>query len=317
MNRRPFRLYASARPGGRLALSVAMIGTAFSAVLNKYALGEGLHPVFINAIRLGLAVFIMLLYSLIRNGKLAISVPRPEFFWSLVSGALLAAHFVCWVYALKLTDALAATAIWSTYLFFTALGSMAFLKERIPGAAFGAMALAFLGVLVCNLGWSGTKFSGNLFALGAAVAQAGYFLCGRRVRRSTDTYSYTFVVYAAAFLLLLSAAFVLRLPLQGMTPPALSAAAGLAVFCTLMGHTLCSYALKSLSATTVSVGMLTEVVTGPLAVFLLLREAPGKFTLIGGAVILVAVAWYFLIDRGGKMDGSRTPDNQQNKGGAR
>ena len=311
MHRRPFRFRASGSPGGRIALSVAMIGTAFSAVLNKFALGEGLHPVWINALRLGLAVFFMFAFTLIQKRNFTISIPRRELSWSLASGALLAAHFVCWVYALKLTDALAATAIWSTYLFFTALGSMIFLKERIPVAAFGAMALAFVGVLVCNLGWSEARFSGNLFALGAAVAQAGYFLCGRRVRKNTDTFSYTFVVYGAAFLLLLAAALILRLPVRGMTPPALSAVVGLTVLCTLLGHTLCSYALKSLSATTVSVGMLTEVVTGPLVVFLLLHESPGKFTLIGGAVILIAIAWYFLIDRRSETRCARCPADIQ------
>jgi drug/metabolite transporter (DMT)-like permease len=282
--------------GGRLALSVAMLGTAFSAVLNKIALGEGLHPVIINALRLGLSVVMMLIYSLVRRRSLPVVMSRRDLLWSLASGALLAAHFVCWVYALKLTDALAATAIWSTYLFFTALGSMLFFKERIPITAFGAMALAFFGVMVCNMGWNEVRLSGNLFALGAAVAQAGYFLCGRQVRKRTDTFSYTFVVYAAAFLLLLAAALILRLPTIGMTPLALGAVAGLTVFCTLLGHTLCSYALRSLGATTVSVGMLTEVITGPLVVFLLLHESPGNFTLIGGAIILIAVAWYFLMD---------------------
>jgi len=89
---------------------------------------------------------------------------------------------------------------------------------------------------------------------------------------------------------------IARLPAEGMTPPALAASLGLAVLCTLLGHTLASYALKSLSATTVSVGMLAEVITGPLLVFLVLGEAPGRYTLIGGAVILAAVAWYFWLD---------------------
>ena len=87
-----------------------------------------------------------------------------------------------------------------------------------------------------------------------------------------------------------------RSPAEGMAPSALSAAFGLAVLCTLMGHSLASYALKSLSATTVSIGMLAEVITGPLLVFLIMGEAPGRFTLIGGAMILLAVAWYFWLD---------------------
>ncbi len=281
---------------GKLALGVAMLGTAFSSVLNKFALGEGMHPIWINAYRLGFALVLMLAYALVRRQPLHVRMPRRQFLLSMLSGVLLAAHFACWVFALKYTDALAAAAIWSTYLFFTALGAMFLLKERVPAAAFLAMAAAFAGVLVCNLGWSETKVSGNLFALGAALTQAGYFMCGRFVRRTSDNFSYTLVLYAVAFLALVLTGLIARLPAEGMTPPALAASLGLAVLCTLLGHTLASYALKSLSATTVSVGMLAEVITGPLLVFLVLGEAPGRYTLIGGAVILAAVAWYFWLD---------------------
>jgi len=289
---------------GRLALGVAMVGIAFSAVLNKAALGLGMHPIWLNALRLGFALVLMALYALIRTRSLAVRISRRELALSVVSGSLLAVHFVCWVYALKLTDALAAATIWSTYLFMTALSSWALLKERLPRAAFYAMGLAFAGVLVCNLGWNASKVSGNLFALGAAASQAGYYLCGRLVRRRTDNFSYTMVAYLSAFLLLVLTALGLRLPAQGMVPPAIAATFGLAVLCTLMGHSLANYALKSLSATTVSIGMLTEVVTGPLMVFLLMGEAPGRYTLLGGGIILAAVAWYFRIDRRARAGGA-------------
>ena len=281
---------------GKLALGVAMSGTAFSSVLNKFALAAGMHPIWINAFRLGFALLLMVCFALIGRQPLYVKMPRRELSLSVLSGLLLAAHFTCWVYALKYTDALAAAAIWSTYLFMTALGSMLLLKERIPAAAFAAMVLAFAGVLVCCIGWSATQLSGNLFALGAALTQAGYFMCGRFVRRNVDNFSYTLVLYGASFAALMAVGFLTRLPATGMMPSTLSAALGLAVLCTLMGHSLANYALKTLSATTVSVGMLAEVITGPLLVFLIMGQAPGRYTLIGGALILIAVAWYFWID---------------------
>lgn len=281
---------------GKLALGVAMIGTAFSSVLNKFALGEGMHPMWINAQRLGFSILLMVAYALITRQPVYVRMPRREFRLSLLSGLLLGAHFACWVFALKNTDALAAATIWSTYLFFTALGAMFLFKERVPAAGFLAMALAFAGVLVCNLGWSKTGTLGNIFALGASLTQAGYFMCGRFVRRKVDNFSYTLVLYVAAFLATLITALAARLPLEGFSPATVGAALGLAVMCTLMGHSLASYALKSLSAATVSIGMLAEVITGPLLVFLIMGEAPGRYTLLGGAMILSAVAWYFWMD---------------------
>ena len=281
---------------GKLALGVAMIGTAFSSVLNKFALGEGMHPMWINAQRLGFTLLLMVAYALVTRQPLYVRMPRREFKLSLLSGLLLAGHFALWVFALKNTDALAAATIWSTYLFFTALGAMFLFKERVPVAGFLAMGLAFMGVLVCNLGWSRTGTLGNIFALGAALTQAGYFMCGRFVRRKVDNFSYTLVLYAAAFLATLITALAARLPLGGFSPATVGAALGLAVMCTLMGHSLANYALKSLSAATVSIGLLAEVITGPLLVFLIMGEAPGRYTLLGGTMILVAVAWYFWTD---------------------
>jgi drug/metabolite transporter (DMT)-like permease len=290
----------------RIALGVAMASASFSAVLNKFALNAGLHPLWLNALRLGFTLMLMLIFALVRRCARGpkdredapqLRPSRREAALSVASGGFLAAHLACWVYALKLTDALAATTIWSTYLFFAALGSVWLLKERIPRAGYAAMALALVGVAVCNLGWNGARASGNLWALGAAVTQAAYFLCGRTVRRKADTFSYTLTVYLTAFVLLVLAALALRLPFGGVSGTSLASTFALAVVSTLMGHTLCSYALKGLSATTVSTGMLTEVVGGPLVVFLLLGEAPGAFTLIGGAVIAAAVVWYFWIER--------------------
>jgi drug/metabolite transporter (DMT)-like permease len=287
---------ASGELKGKLALGVAMIGTAFSSVLNKFALGEGMHPMWINAQRLGFSLLLMVAYALITRQPLYVRMPRREFRLSLLSGLLLAAHFTCWVYALKYTDALAAATIWSTYLFFTALGAMLLFKERVPAAGFLAMALAFAGVLVCNMGWTKTSTLGNLFALGASLTQAGYFMCGRFVRRKVDNFSYTLVLYAASFVATLLTALAARLPLQGFSTATVGAALGLAILCNLMGHSLANYALKSLSAATVSIGMLAEVITGPLLVFLIMHEAPGCYTLLGGAMILIAVAWYFWMD---------------------
>jgi len=89
----------------------------------------------------------------------------------------------------------------------------------------------------------------------------------------------------------------MRLPVGGLTIVSMSSIVGLAVFSTLLGHTMCNYALKTVSATTVSTVMLTEVVTGPLMVFFLLHQAPGRNTLYGGAVILMAVAWYMIKEK--------------------
>ncbi|MDL2206220.1 DMT family transporter [Eubacteriales bacterium OttesenSCG-928-N13] len=281
----------------RLALALAAFSAAFSAVFNKFALGQQMHPIWINVVRLGFALLIMILLGIIKPaGEGKAPLTRRTRMLSALSGILLAAHLLCWVYALQLTDALAATTIWSTYLFMAALGSVLLLHEQLPRIVYLPMALAVLGVVICGNGMDSGSMSGNLFALGAAVTYAAYLLCGRVVRRSTDTFRYTMTVYSVALGTLLLCALLLRVPTSGFNLISLGSTLGLAVFSTLLGHSMVSYSLKSISATTVSTVMLTEVITGPILVFLLLGEAPARSTLIGGAVILIAVVWYLWID---------------------
>lgn len=279
---------------GVMALCVGALGIAASSVLNKLALAAGLHPIWVNVFRMGLSVLVMLPFFLRKRGavRALFHAPRREALLMLLSGVMLAIHFATWTTALKHADSVVAVTIWSTFSLMTVVGSSVLLHEKTPLPALLGLLLAVAGVGVCAVGASGSQLLGVFMALCAAVTQAVYTLCGRMVRRRIDTMPYTMAVYSLALLCLLLFATVLRLPMDGITSAGVGWAFALAVFCTLGGHSMQSFALKFFKAPTVSAAILTEVFTGPLLVLIFLGERPKLVSLIGGAVILIGVAWY-------------------------
>lgn len=282
------------KPGrGRLALLACVAGISVSASLNKLAIGAGMHPIWINALRLGIAVAVMLPFF-IRKGHMAVvaGLPGKERWLMALSGLMLAVHFASWTAALSYADSVMVATIWSTFSLMTVLGSALLLHERTPLPAVLGILVATLGVGISAVGASGMQLLGAVLALLAALSQAVYTLCGRMVRRRVDTLPYTMVVYTLAFVCLLLCALLLRIPPTGMGPQGIGAVVALALICTLGGHSMQNYALRYIKAPTVSAAMLTEVFTGPLLVYLFFGEVPNLASVIGGVVILLGVLWY-------------------------
>lgn len=110
---------------GTLALLVCVVGCAASTTLNKLAMAAGLHPLWINALRMGIAVLIMLPFFF--KGKQPFApfrrLSRMDSGLTLLSGILLGIHFFTWVTALKYADSVIAATAWSTFCLMTVVGS--------------------------------------------------------------------------------------------------------------------------------------------------------------------------------------------------
>lgn len=287
-----------AKPG-IIALAIGVFGVSCASLLYKLSFATGLHPLWVNLIRLFFTLLIMSPVTLLsaKKRKNLKHVTKNGFLISALSGTLLAFHFTAWAMALDNTDVFAASAIWGTYLLMTAVLSSLILHEKTSRAALLGLVIATLGVVVCNLGGGTGKLSGNLLALLAAFLQALYTLCGRKARAKMDTNSYTTILYSFTFFWMAIIALVSGIKPTGFQPQNLLWALGLAVFATLLGHTMLNKALKYMKAPTVSAAMMTTVITGPLVVFMVLGEAPSKNTFIGGCIILAGLALYMVMER--------------------
>ena len=67
---------------------------------------------------------------------------------------------------------------------------------------------------------------------------------------------------------------------------------GMAVFCTLMGHSVYSWGLKYLPASFIATAKLVEPVFAAVWGLILFRERPALLVVAGGAVVILGIALY-------------------------
>ena len=272
-------------------LMLGVVGISMSAVLVRYSQA----PSVVTAVyRLGWTLLLLLPTLLLRHRAELRRVTGRDVLLCALSGVCLALHFLTWFESLKWTGLAVSTVLVSTEVIFTALGFALFLKGRIPPLGVAAILLAFGGsALLALAGGDGRAvLYGNLLALAAAVFVSIYTLIGRVQRAALSTTVYTFLTYLACFAALLAMALTSRTPLTGYGGRELLIGLGLAVLCTLMGHSLFSFCLKFLSPAYISAVKLCEPVISGLLAVPLFGEIPTPLQLAGMALVLGSVLLY-------------------------
>ncbi len=281
-------------------LGVAMV--SYSGPLVKLALQYGANPASIAMMRMVLSALILLPLMCIRRKnqpaapiRTLARLTRPQWLWSLAASAFLALHYLTWMTSLDATSTFASVALVCTQPLFVAALSGVVLKEKMPRQARLGAAVAVVGALLIGMnsiaGLSG-NITGDILALLGAIFMAGHWLCNRYARRTADALPFMLLLYTQTALLL-----GLSLPFLGgfqMTGRALLAVAGLAVGCTLLGHSLFTLALGKVSATVVSFALLGEPVGAMLWSMLMFGEIPTPLLLIGGTVTIAGLVLYLM-----------------------
>ena len=219
---------------------------------------------------------------------------------SCLSGLFLAIHFAVWFESLRHTSVASSTTIVCTEVIWVSLGYCLFLKGRISvkaGLAIGVTLVGSVLIALADSGTGGGHLYGDMLALAAAVAVAVYTLIGRVVRSSVSTAVYTYLVYSVCAVALVALCAVQGESLLVWESGAIVVGLLLAVFSTILGHSIFSWCLKYFSPSFVSASKLCEpVVAGILAGFLF-GEIPGLMQLAGGALILGGVYSYSKVER--------------------
>ena len=224
--------------------------------------------------------------------------PRKLVWLSILSGLFLAIHFVLWFESLKHTSVASSTTIVCTEVIWVCLGYCLFLKGKLSWKAIAAICVTLLGSVLIALSDSGSgqQLYGDILALLAAVAVAVYTLIGRVVRKDLSTTVYTYMVYTAcaAVLLVTCLAQGSGLFAYGISAPIVGAL--LALFSTILGHSIFSWCLKYFSPSFVSASKLCEPVVAAILAGFLFGELPGWLQIAGGILILGGVLWYSKIE---------------------
>jgi len=268
-------------------IAVGIVAVSFGAIFIRLA-GEA--PSFaIAAWRLALAALCLLPIAFARRGR---TLTSPTLAWSVASGVALALHFVLWIASLRLTSVASSTVFVSTHPLFVALGSLLFLRERLPRSLALGIVFAVAGGTLIGFGdaRAGTaSLSGDLLALAGGLTAAVYFLIGRHVRKTVSALEYAAVSYTTAAGLVLLLCLLTETPVVGFSLATYGCLVLLALVPQMVGHSTLNWALKHLSASKVSVLVLAEPIGAAILAIFIFREVPTTLILVGGAIILLGI----------------------------
>ena len=275
----------------RLVLFLGVLGASFSSIFVRWSAA----PSLVTATgRLGWTVLLLLPAVLRKHRAELLAATKRDLLMCALSGVCLAAHFSTWFESLKWTSIASSTVLVSTEVIFSALGFALFLHGRIPRLGVAAIALAFAGSAVLALSDAGGSgaLAGDLLAVLAAVSVAAYTLIGQVQRARQSTTIYTFLTYLSCLIVLLVLDAATGTPVLGWGLREMGVGLLLAVFCTLLGHSLFSWSLKWLSPAYVSAAKLCEPIFASVLGLLLFGEGIGPLQGIGAIAVLAGVLLY-------------------------
>ena len=265
----------------KLIIILGVIGVSLSAPLVRISTAPAMILAFY---RVAMASVILLPYVLVRNREEMKGMTKKDWILAVISGVCLGLHFSLYFESLRYTSIASSVVFVDTEVFFVALIMLMVFKEKIPPLGWAGIMATFLGSVIIALSDSG---SGEGALLGDMIA-----LTGKVLRQRISTTTYTLLVYIAASLTVLVLLLITGVPLTGYQPVDYWAAFGMAVFCTLLGHSVFSWGLKYESAAFISNSKLLEPVFASLIGIVLFREIPRPAVILGGLIVIGGVFLY-------------------------
>ena len=206
---------------------------------------------------------------------------------NVIAALCLSSTTMLFVFANKLTTAAAAILLQFTAPVFIIIIELIFYKKRPKISEIVAAFITILGMLLffADRPEAGSML-GNSLALISGLTFAGVFICNKRPDVSSEQSLFLGFVFNA----------VIGLPfiLTGVTASAVAwgAVIFLGVIQVGIAYVFFSIGIKWTSALFACLITATEPVLNPVWVAIVLREYPGPYALVGGAVIVLTIVLY-------------------------
>ncbi|CAB4750551.1 unannotated protein [freshwater metagenome] len=218
----------------------------------------------------------MMLPFALRNKEWKTQSQREALTLSSAAGFLLAMHFICFFFAMRLTSVAAGTALAALQPIFTAF----YFKLRggiIPKRAWGGMFIAFLSVLLItgvDFQISLRNFAGDLLALLGAALAAGYMLIGSKAQQKLSTSTYTTACYFTCAVTTLVIAIATGSQYLHFEARQWWLVVALILGAQFLGHTMFNMALRRVSPVIVALIVFFEVPVSAIIAFFWLDQVP-------------------------------------------
>ena len=238
---------------------------------------------------ISLSLFLAIVIYL-RSGRNLFIVVKAAGLPGCIAGLALVGAYSGGIYGIQSTSVANAMLLFASAPFMAAILGWIFLRERVRKATLVAtlFAIVGIGIMVQDKSQGGTALLGNLAALGSAFGFA-VFTVALRWGRSGDMLPAAFLSGIFAILITSSICLVSGLTFQ-ISFNDTSISMGMGVFQVGAGLVLYTLGSKTLPAAELTLLSLAEVLLGPLWVYLFLNEVATLNTLLGGLVLLLAIA---------------------------
>ena len=282
-----------------IMIVVGVLGISLSSIFVKYSTAPSAVTA---AYRL---LWTVLLMTPVTFGSKEIrtellSVSRVTMLLSCLSGLFLAIHFTLWFESLRHTSVASSTTIVCTEVIWVSLGYALFLKGKLSIKEILSICVTLGGSILIAFADSasgGGHLYGDILSLMAAIAVAVYVLIGRVVRKTASTTVYTYIVYCSCAAVLLLMCLLQGNALWGYGISGILVGLLLAVFSTILGHSIFSWCLKYFSPSFVSASKLCEPVAAAILAGFLFGEIPTAMQITGGILILGGVLYYSRLEQ--------------------
>ncbi|MGY5859031.1 MAG: DMT family transporter [Candidatus Thorarchaeota archaeon] len=274
-----------------LILSVSMVSSA--SILIIASTSPSLVKVFWRTLY---GALFMAMIGAARGDLSALRTPkvRNNLHWLAGIGVILSLHFSTWFQSLEMTSIAASVVLVDSSPIFTAIFSTIFLGESIRRRSWAGILIAVAGaVFLAWVDYGGIDLgalSGDLLALSGAVFLAIYFIGGRKYAKGMPITIYTSIVYLFAAITTLILCVPFGYDVLVFDPIEILIFIGLAIFPTVLGHSVNNYLLTKVPAYVVSAAVLGEPIGATLLGALIFMVYPTPLVWVGFVIILIGVA---------------------------
>lgn len=216
------------------------------------------------------------------------------------AGIFLAGDLGIWHLSLAFTSVANSTLLNNTAPLFTALGAWLFLGQPVHRSFWLAMLLAFVGAVLLLQGSISTgnrEMLGNALAVLSAASYSAYLMAVAACRQHMSTATVLMINAAAACATLLPIVLITGEKLWPDTAADWGVLVALALIIQIIGQGLITYALAHLAASFSSLVLVIQPVMAAVYAWVLLAEPLAGTQVLGGMIILAAIALVIWIRR--------------------
>jgi drug/metabolite transporter (DMT)-like permease len=267
--------------GVALMIAAPVLWSSAGVVTRHIQQAEPFEQVFWRSLFAFLFVFIVLMCQRTNPWKAVLAAGVP----GLASGLMWAIMFTAFLFALSLTTTANALVVMSVSPLLTALFARMFLRDPVPIRTLVAASVAAAGIAWMFSSDLSAHYAGMAVAFLIPVAAAINVVVLRASAAKLDLVPAVMLGGALSCLIALPFALPFSATSRDIALLAFLGVTQLGLPCMLL-----VLASRSLLAPEIALLGLLEVVLGPLWVWLLAGEEPGRSTLVGGAIVLAALA---------------------------